>query len=61
MLKPTRWWRVMRDGAVWAETSSEHDARSRMEPGDIFVRLYATANRTIYTSYYETTPSERIL
>lgn len=40
MYEPTKWWRVMRGNVVWAETSSEHDARSRMEPGDVLERLY---------------------
>jgi hypothetical protein len=38
--EPTRWWRVMRDGRLWSETSSESDARSRMVSGDVLERLY---------------------
>lgn len=38
--QPTRWWRVTRGKDIWAETSSEVDARSRMEPGDVLWQLY---------------------
>lgn len=41
---PGRWWRVMREGRLWCETSDEAEARRKMEPGDVLQRLY-----TFYT------------
>lgn len=39
--RPTRWWRVIApDGSVWAETSDEDEARSRVRPGDRLERLF---------------------
>jgi hypothetical protein len=43
--KPGRWWRVLRNGQLWSETSDEEEARSAMKPGDKLQRLY----------YYEAT------
>lgn len=41
--QPTKWWRVMGpDSHLWAETSSESDARSKMRPGDTLYRLWET-------------------
>lgn len=37
----TKWWRVVGpDGTLWAETSSEQDARSRMRDGDTLLALW---------------------
>ena len=39
--EPGTWWRVLAyDGALWCETSDEHEARSRMRPGDRLQRMY---------------------
>ncbi|MFI8590130.1 hypothetical protein [Dietzia maris] len=39
--RPTRWWRVIgADNQLWAETSNEVEARSRMRPGDTLYRLW---------------------
>lgn len=38
--QPTGWWRIMRDGRVWMETSDEAEARAALEPGETLLRLY---------------------
>lgn len=39
--KPTKWWRVVApDKSLWAQTSSESDARRRIRPGDTLQRLH---------------------
>lgn len=36
-----RWWRVIApDGSLWAETSSEKEARMLMRPGDRLFKEY---------------------
>lgn len=47
----TGWWRVEApDGSIWAETSSEKDARSRMREGDILlVHLSCTEEKWAVT------------
>lgn len=43
--QPGKWWRVTApDGSLWAETSDEEDARSRMRPGDVLQRMYVLAD-----------------
>lgn len=37
---PAEWWRVMRDGALWCETSDEQEAMASMRPGDRMQRLW---------------------
>ena len=45
--RPGRWWRVMGpDRHLWAETSSEHEARERMRPGDRLYRQWETERST---------------
>lgn len=38
--KPSRWWRVLRDGELWLETSVEEEAREAMKPGDKLQHMY---------------------
>ncbi|WP_010540393.1 hypothetical protein [Dietzia alimentaria] len=39
--RPARWWRVIgADNQLWAETSSESEARTKMRPGDTLYRLW---------------------
>lgn len=38
--QPGRWWRVMRDGQLWCETSNEQEARESMRAGDRLERLW---------------------
>lgn len=42
--EPGRWWRVLRDGEIWCETSSEQGAREAMEPGDVLQRMWVTSD-----------------
>lgn len=38
---PGRWWRVLRKGELWIETSNEEEARREMKKkGDKLQRLY---------------------
>jgi uncharacterized protein (DUF2237 family) len=39
--EPGRWWRVLRDGQLWCETSREAEARDAADqPGDVLQNLY---------------------
>ena len=45
--RPGRWWRVMGpDSHLWAEASSEREARERMRPGDRLYRQWETGRST---------------
>ena len=45
--RPGKWWRVMGpDSHLWAETSSEREARERMRPGDRLYRQWETERST---------------
>jgi hypothetical protein len=39
----TSWWRVLDENGVWAESSDEHEVRSRTRPGD---RIQVLMRRT---------------
>jgi hypothetical protein len=44
--EPGRWWRVITsDGSLWAETSSESEARAAVRPGDTLQQLWRTVSR----------------
>jgi hypothetical protein len=43
--EPGRWWRVLRNGTVWCETSDEDEARASMSEGDTLWRLYERHER----------------
>lgn len=38
--EPTKWWRVLRDDTLWAETSDEDEARAALQPDDVLQRMW---------------------
>jgi hypothetical protein len=65
---PGRWWRVLgRNGALWAETSDELEARAAMRPGYRLERQWVTtrsewrpADELEQSEYLPTTPGTRV-
>lgn len=58
-LEPGRWWRVMRGDTLWAETSSEEEARSLVnEPGDVLQNLHVSNQREWRTMPAEVVPAQ---